>query len=517
MSGGRPPAKKLSYGPLLRRKAAGSAVRWGPNPSRKKSRRSAARLDSSNWIDASQWSAVTDDDKRRKEAQIARRERCEQLTGTKIAESAPPPFDLVKSYELYQALFGEIADLVKDKQLLIVPSGPLTSLPFQVLVTDKPDFAVPRNAADYATAQWLIRQSSLTVLPSVSSLKALRRDAKPSQATMPFVGFGNPLLLGPKENDNRAFAKQTCPRVPAPAQPVKIAALATPDPRAFFFRGGLGDVAILRRQAPLPETADELCTVASEVGASESDIHLGAGATETIVKTLNANGTLNKARVVHFATHGLVAGETELVANSLAEPALLLTPPAMPTEQDDGLLTASEVAQLKLDADWVVLSACNTAAGSGTGNAEALSGLARAFFYAGARALLVSHWYVDSRAAVQLTTRAFAELEQDPSIGRGEALRRAMLAAMYDGGRPKSWTPAAHPAVWAPFVVVGEGGAADREGTLKATPIGSVAGPIPGIGTTTGAVKVDQMQQKPKKTVTRRRKSSGDWDWLGGF
>jgi CHAT domain len=251
-------------------------------------------LDSSNWIDASRWSAVTDDGRGRKEAQIARREHCEQLTGTKIADGAPPPFDLVKSYELYQALFGRIAGLVKDKQLLIVPSGPLTSLPFQVLVTDTPEFAIPRNASDYATAQWLIRQSSLTVLPSVSSLKALRRDAKPSQATIPLIGFGNPLLLGPKETDNRAFAKQTCPKTPATAEPLKIAALGTTDPRASFFRGGLGDVAILRRQAPLPETADELCTIAGEVGASEADIHLGAGATETVVKTLNADGSFTR-------------------------------------------------------------------------------------------------------------------------------------------------------------------------------------------------------------------------------
>ena len=109
------------------------------------------------------------------------------------------------------------------------------------------------------------------------------------------------------------------------------------------------------------------------------------------------------------------------------------------------------MAQLELDADWVVLSACNTAAGDG-GDAEALSGLARAFFYAKARALLVSHWYVNSDAAVMLTTRAFAELKTNPAIGRAEALRRSMVA-MIDLGAPEY----AHPANWAPFVLVGEG------------------------------------------------------------
>jgi CHAT domain-containing protein len=151
---------------------------------------------------------------------------------------------------------------------------------------------------------------------------------------------------------------------------------------------------------------------------------------------------------VHFATHALVAGDL----SGLAEPALVLTPPDVPTEADDGLLTAAEIATLKLNADWVVLSACNTAAGSAEG-AEALSGLARAFFYAGARALLVSHWAVYSRAATELTTKTFAMMAATPNLGRAEAFRRAMLS-LIEEGKPPSY--------WAPFVVVGEGGVALR-------------------------------------------------------
>lgn len=117
-----------------------------------------------------------------------------------------------------------------------------------------------------------------------------------------------------------------------------------------------------------------------------------------------------------------------------------------------GLLTASEVTQLKLNADWVVLSAFNTAAGDKPG-AEVLSGLARAFFYAGARALLVSHWSVESNAATRLTTSTFDVMRSDPTLGRAEALRRAMLAYMNDTKDPLN----AHPALWAPFVVVGDG------------------------------------------------------------
>src|SRR5262249_10263497 len=121
-------------------------------------------------------------------------------------------------------------------------------------------------------------------------------------------------------------------------------------------------------------------------------IHLGRNATEANVNRL----PLADYRVVYFATHGLVAGDVE----GLGEPSLALTLPNGATELDDGLLTASEVAQLRLNADWVVLSACNTAAGGKPG-AEALSGLARALFYAGARALLVSHWRIDSKAAAR--------------------------------------------------------------------------------------------------------------------
>ena len=131
----------------------------------------------------------------------------------------------------------------------------------------------------------------------------------------------------------------------------------------------------------------------------------------------------------------------------------LLTPPDTPSEVDDGYLTASEIAGLKLDADWVILSACNTAAG-GTKGAEALSGLARAFIYAQARALLVSHWAVNSQATVKLITGALSRIAADKFLSRAEAMRQAMLA-LIDGNNQIE----AHPSYWAPFIVVGEGAA----------------------------------------------------------
>lgn len=171
-------------------------------------------------------------------------------------------------------------------------------------------------------------------------------------------------------------------------------------------RSGRLSADILRRQPPLPETADELCAVGRALGLEgeslDKAIFLGARATVSQVKTFSKSGELAKAKIIHFATHGLLASDTALFENK-AEPALLMTPSLDPGGDDTGLLTASDVAQLSIDADWVVLSACNTAAGQSE-DAEALSGLARAFFYAGARSLLVSHWPVDSTATVAITT-----------------------------------------------------------------------------------------------------------------
>jgi CHAT domain-containing protein len=213
---------------------------------------------------------------------------------------------------------------------------------------------------------------------------------------------------------------------------------------------GVADVASVRELASLPESFSELRSLANALGSDEEALLVGSAATETRVK----HAPLKDYKVLAFATHGLVAREAEDVAG-LSEPALVLTPPETGSELDDGLLTASEVAQLKLDANWVILSACNTAAADGTPGAEGLSGLAKAFFYAGTRALLVSHWPVVSDAAVKITTRMLQEVLK-PGVGRAEAHRRAMLALIEDEDKPHY----AHPLFWAPFVVVGEGGSA---------------------------------------------------------
>ena len=388
---------------------------------------------------------------------------CFDLTGKVYTDAdraggKPLPFDHTRAHKLYTALFGEVADLIKGKHLQLVPSGPLTQLPFQVLVTEQP------KGGDHKAISWLARDNALTVLPAVSSLKALRRIAKPSAATLAMIGFGNPLLDGDhnhpqfgsyfKEQAALARAHKDCAQAVTPRTAVFRGPSRSPAPMSQ--QTGLVDGAQIRRLTPLPETADELCTVARDLKSDVNDIRLGARATEREVKRLSAATDATRLanyHILHFATHGTLAGQL----SGTSEPGLILTPPDKATSEDDGYLSASEIAGLKLDADWVILSACNTAgpASGGDAGAEALGGLARAFFYAQARALLVSHWEVNSEATVKLITASVRAITNDPSVGRAEALRRAMLA-MIDKGEPKQ----AHPSYWAPFVVVGEGAAA---------------------------------------------------------
>lgn len=345
-------------------------------------------------------------------------------------------FDLAHANELYTALLGPVEALAKDKRnLLVVPSAALTALPFHLLVTEKPQAAIPETLEGYRGAAWLLRRQAVSVLPSVVSLKSLRAFARKDQGAKPMTGFGDPVFNPAQEGpaDRRAASGKVAAR--------NIATTAYSD----FWRGAGVDRARLAQALPqLPDTADELNAVAKDVGANEADIHLGRDASETTLK----RAPLAQYSIIYFATHGLVAGDIK----GVGEPSLALSIPDQPTELDDGLLTASEVAQLKLNADWVVLSACNTIAGDKPG-AEALSGLARSFFYAGARALLVSHWAVDSEAATRLTTSTFELLKNQPNIGRAEALRRAMLAYVDDTSSPRN----AYPAMWGPFALIGEG------------------------------------------------------------
>jgi len=337
-------------------------------------------------------------------------------------------FPATRSFELYEKVMAPaLPFLAGAHELLIVPDGALQSLPFEVLVTRAPardpdDFHPEENRG----IAWLARDRAITVLPSVASLRALRQFASGQRAAHPFAGVGDPVLTGPAAAKRGGLLP------------------------AGLFRGAVADPDEVRSLPPLPETNKEVHDIANILGASESDLFLRERASEPVLR----RAPLDQYAVVEFATHGLVAGQL-----AIPEPALVLTPPDRASPDNDGLLTASKIAGLTLNADWVVLSACNTAADNGRPDAGGLSGLARAFFYAGTRALLVSHWEVNSEAAVMLTTNTFAELQKDPGAGRAEAFRRAEMSVL---DSPTLAPRFAHPMAWAPFILVGDNGAGPR-------------------------------------------------------
>lgn len=347
-------------------------------------------------------------------------------------------YDRQEAHRLYQALIQPVEAAFAGRTTLItVVSGPLTTLPLAALVTAPPQGADTGPEA-LVTTEWLIDRYALASLPSVSSLRALRCHLATEDARHP----GCPARLTSGRGDRTAAARERLPLI-AFGAPVLTgtpmpAARGAPDADGILGEGQLADVEKLRALPDLPGARAELTTLGQIY--PKGVVRIGAAATETAVRKTDTD-LLAEARFVVFSTHGLMAGA------SFAEPGLVLTPPEMATTDDDGYLTASEAAQLRLSADFVVLSACNTAASDGRPGGEGLSGLARAFFYAGARSLLVSHWEVSDQATTALITGTFAGLD---ALSGNRAM--ALQAAMRDVRADRRWQ---HPAYWAAFTLVG--------------------------------------------------------------
>ncbi len=364
-----------------------------------------------------------------------------------------PDFDVVKAYGLYQLLLEPVQAGWKDaRNLIVVAQGPLGLLPFSLLPTEPVSLPVSGVGngllfAKYRDIPWLARSHAVAILPSVSTLKALRSSSVTSVARRPFVGFGDPYfnVLQASLADQEAL--------------VQLAALSPQDGAEGLLRSvpqtRAVDSATLGLLPRLPDTRSEIMAIATALGADmKRDVFLGRDASEANAKSRDLSGY----KVVSFATHGLVPGDL----NGLTQPALALSSPLVTgDDNNDGLLTMGEVLGLKLNADWVVLSACNTAAGDGQG-AEAISGLGRAFFYAGTRALLVSNWPVHSAATTELMTALFSIQNDNATVGRSEALRQTRThmidTAVYKNSDGSDAFSYAHPIFWAPFVIVGDGG-----------------------------------------------------------
>ncbi|MFA5121724.1 CHAT domain-containing protein [Zavarzinia sp.] len=333
--------------------------------------------------------------------------------GVTAGKKGIAPFPVAQANQLYDALLGPaVADLDGVTALVTSANGPLASIPFAILVAS-PGNAVGEN---YRGVDWLVRHYALAMVPSVRAFADLRRVTAASGGTQVMAGFGD---YRPPRDFASLFAS--------------LPANCTRDRKVL---GALG---------ALPATTIELRQVADLVGAGPDALTLGPAFTKAAIE----GKPLSDYRILYFATHAVLASDIRC----FAEPALLVTPPPGGTA-DSALLKLSDILDLHLDADLVVLSACNTGGTDGKNGGEALSGLARAFFYAGARRLVVSHWPVPDASTAALMVNIFS---QGDGAGGAAAMRKAQLT-LIDGtgpGRiPVQWS---HPLFWAPFSAIGDG------------------------------------------------------------
>ena len=359
-----------------------------------------------------------------------------------------PPFDLKAAHELYELLLKPVeAGWRPAKSLIVTTNGALGLLPLSLLPI-APSSVRPNEEnlfSVYRAVPWLARTHDVSMVPSAAALRTLRLVAKAAVKRDSLVGFGDPVFNSAQATEIADAAPGKAANVATRGLPIKMRAAA---------RTSSLDSAEIGQLPRLPDTADELKAIATALEADPAKVlHLGKGANERVVKELD----LARYRVVVFATHGLVAGEL----NGLTQPALALTAPDVADIDGDGLLTVEEILQLRLNADWVVLSACNTGAGAGAG-AEAASGLGRAFFYAGTRALLLTNWSVHSASARILVSELFKRQGSGASMTRAEALRQASMALVdgpgYADESGKTLFTYAHPMFWAPYSILGDGG-----------------------------------------------------------
>jgi CHAT domain-containing protein len=355
-----------------------------------------------------------------------------------------PIFDVNLSYKLYTQLIKPVESSLVGKDLLIsVPHEALGQLPIGVLLTQQIKQPVIGSASfkDYQNAPWLVRKIAISQIPSVNSLASLRFNKTERNTSPTFIAFADPYF-------SKAQASS--------ATKVETAQLNTRG-KPLYLRSApktsnvsSAELALLPR---LPDTSLEVNEIGKVLNAKAEDIFLHEHA--NVKKVMETD--FSKKSIIMFSTHGLVPGELM----GLTQPALALSAPDVSGEKEgDGLLTMNKILELKLNADWVVLSACNTA--SGGASSESVSGLGRAFFYAGAKALLVSNWPVDTVSSRELMVDLFKrQNNQDGKTTKPQALREAMLNIADKGGSRDPKTNAvsysyAHPLFWAPFVMVGD-------------------------------------------------------------
>ncbi len=318
-------------------------------------------------------------------------------------------FDQAASRALGQALFPpEVRDqLAHTGKLYIHAIGPLASLPFSLVKGWGVD--------DDAT--WLTDRFILSYVSAPAPREGKSADNVASDA-LSLVAFAAPGTNSSRQAESKEAG-------PAPLQISD-----------YFTRNSIDETAI-SSLPPLPGSAEEIRTIATAVPWKSKQLFIGPEASEAAIQ----REEISRADILVLATHGLVAGEIE----GIAEPALVLSPGDGPS--DDGVLTASEIARLNMRADWVILSSCDSAAGMG-GGLPAFSGLAQAFWQAGANDLLVTHWKVRDDIAAYVSTQTV--LNYRAGMTKADALHHAIRKLRTESGIEGASSPFA----WAPFVLI---------------------------------------------------------------
>jgi tetratricopeptide (TPR) repeat protein len=326
-------------------------------------------------------------------------------------------------YELYQSLIpAKIKTSIKDAHTLyIVPTGPLYSLPFGALDT--------HNPTQHDTPHYLIQNYSIVYLSSASLLKTIRdteRDEKSDR--YPFLAFADPEY--PKK----------CPLKPDNVTEV----IQTARTEAYLKLAGSGENGCFIKEDELKDTKKQAEAIAKLFNApQDSDpLQLREKASRSNVFKFNYQKRLDDYRYLLFAAHAILPEET----SNVTQPAIVLSHPEL-----EGYLTMADVFGLKMNADFVMLSACNTGRGEKI-KGEGVRGLTRAFMYAGTPAVSVSLWYVESISAKNLSVGLFEHLQQGKSLA--QALRQSKLDLIMADEEMDMYQ---HPYFWAPFVVFGDG------------------------------------------------------------